>query len=229
MNRKELEKRIVKELTPSIEELGYKLYQEDYSCKYNHHIIFIKNFDDLIYRYELTFMKPNFLKVQSIFTVFSVNVNTVLNNFMPKNQEFGVPIINFYVEKYFKKVGIYETDDFYIYDEDYSEIAKKIYNQYFLMIESEIMLSIYSICAINVLLNSKDTFDSKGVMNYSDLCWPIQFQIIGGIMSAYICSKIDFDNFLPKYINFVKMKFYDGEDEYMDGILGFLKENNFIQ
>lgn len=229
MNRKALEKKIAKRLLSKID--GFEIAQEDYSSKFNHIISFIKRGDDLMYVVKLRFMKPNYLKLQVQFMVFSEKVNDELKEYINYSDDFGLPIINFDMEDYLSGLNNKNVRDFYIDNDsglsavNIEDVVEDIYQRYFSIVKDELIIKMGSLKQISELLNNASTF-IDGKLKLSIYCFLGPFQILGGTMSALLGRDERHTTIVKKYWDYSLSVFQKGDNAYIDGYWRYMKKNH---
>lgn len=202
MNRKTLEKKISDSLLSKID--GFELVMEDYSSKFNHIISFMKRKNDFTYVVKLRFIKPNYLKLQVHFMVFSEKVNNELKGYINYIDNFGLPFICFDIEDYLTRLDKQNRKDFYIDDDrglsavNIEDVVDKIYLKYFSIVETEFLIKMQSLKEISELLNNPSNF-INGKLKLSIYCFLAQFQILGGSMSALLVKDEEYETIIRKY------------------------------
>lgn len=229
MNRKALEKKIIKSLLSRV--VGFKLVSEDYSSKFNHLSTFSRKIEDLTYVVVLRFMKPNYLKLQVQFMIFSDKINDELKGYMKYSNDFGLSIIDFDMEDYFHHLDSQSERDFYIDDDrglgvvDADSIAERIYQRYFSVIESDLLNTLGSLEKISEILNDKNSFHGEQ-LRLSVFCFPEQVQVLGGVMSTLLVRGKECHSTIKKYWDYSLDEYQIGEDQFIDGFWRYMEKNH---
>lgn len=241
MNRKTLEKKIVKCLLPKIGD--FEVVHEYYSSKFVHKVFFAQRRGDFSYLVSLRFIRPNFLKLQVQFGVFNNKFNDEIKEFVDFGDgvqndadydffgNFGVAILGFDIEDYFSRVYGKEHSDFLINDcpggtaaVDAEVIAENIYQRYFTVITSEFLPKMGSLETISELINANPFIDGK--INVSVYCGAGPTHILSGTICALLTKCKGYESIIKKYWDRTLVLFEKGDDYHIDAFWKYISKKH---